>query len=72
MKKIEPHDGLEVGTVSDDNQASFNLEHGCYCNCGEPNCFVRVWRQGHPRKCAVCHARGRYEGPSLTPPAPPA
>lgn len=54
MRKIFPHDGLEVGSVSDDDVASFSLEHLCRCNCGEEGCTVRVWRIGDQDRCAVC------------------
>lgn len=56
MKKIAPHDGLEVGRVSDDDQCGDQEEHGCWCNCGE-ECGDRVWRVGKSEKCAVCAAR---------------
>ena len=51
MKKIVPHDGLEVGRVADDDNAGYELEHGCHCNCGEENCYDKVWRRGKPEKC---------------------
>jgi hypothetical protein len=57
LKKVKPHDGLEVGRVSDDDAASYSTEHLCRCNCGEDGCREKVWRVGDYAKCAVCHAR---------------